>query len=124
MGHTALAAHGTGAAITTLGTGTHGHTHHGAITDGIMTHGTTAVGTTLGTTADTGDGTTGTATITHITADGTADGTLIIITDISIVLATSTPNPEIITVISEATDIRPGQTECSPAGRLSEAVQA
>lgn len=89
-----------------------------------MTHGTTAVGTTLGTTADTGDGTTGTATTTHITADGTADGILIIITDIFMVLDTFTPNLEIITAISEVTDIRQDLTECSPAEHHSEAVQA
>ena len=70
--HTASAAHGTGAGITTHGT--HGISPHGDITAGT-THGImgqTGAGMTLGTTEDTGDG-----TIHGITADtGEADGTM------------------------------------------------
>ena len=73
MAHTASAAHGTGAGITTHGI--HGTSRHGDTTDGT-THGTTeptGAGMTHGTTADTGaDG------MIHGTteASGEADGTI------------------------------------------------
>ena len=73
MVHTASAAHGTGAGITTHGI--HGASPLGDTTDG-MTHGTivrAGAGTTLGTTADTGAA----GMIHGITADtGEADGTI------------------------------------------------
>ena len=74
--HTASAAHGTGAVITTHGTathgiGTHGHTVLGDITDGMIL-GITAVSMTHGITADITEAIT--VTCIHTTMDGTADG--------------------------------------------------
>lgn len=95
--HTASAVHGTGAG-TTARTGAHGDTAHGDTTGG-MTRSTSEVGMTRGTmeditilgTEDTGDITThgimatdAILTITTITiADGTADGILTMVRDIS-----------------------------------------
>ena len=91
---TASEVHGTGAVITTHGTGTHGPILRGAITDG-MTQSISEDGTTLGTMeaimtlgimAD-GAGTAGMAGMTtHITADGTEAG-ILTTTDISMVMA-------------------------------------
>ena len=90
---------GTGAVISTLGTGTHGHITHGDTAAGTITED----GTTHGITTDIGDSMTlgimedGTATITiHTIADGTADGTLITTTDISMDLTTDIITQEVL----------------------------
>lgn len=127
MVHTASAAHGTGAGITTHGI--HGASPLGDTTDG-MTHGIIAlagVGMTLGTTADTGaDG------MIHGTteASGEADGTIpdIILTTVG---TTHTGATTITTTVRDISliiirmcgtdrDIRQARTDSSPAHPHSE----
>ena len=132
---TASAAHGTGAVITTHGTGTHGdgapgHIPLGAITDG-MTRSMSEDGTTRGTTADsmilgiTEAGAHGTAgTTTHTTAVGTADGTPTTITDISTdrdtYITTGLADPHLSISRSEARDIRQDPRESLQEAHRSE----
>lgn len=131
MAHTASAAHGTGAGITTHGI--HGTSRHGDTTDGT-THGTTeptGAGMTLGTTADTGaDG------MIHGTteASGEADGT---IPDIihTMVGTTHTGATTITTTVRDISliiirmcgtdqEIRLARTDSSPAHPHSEVASA
>ena len=127
MVHTASAAHGTGAGITTHGI--HGALLLGDTTDG-MTHGIIALagaGTTLGTTADTGA-----AGTTHgITeASGEADGTIpdIIRTTVGTIhtgdTTITTMVRDIILIIIRMCgtdrDIRQARTDSSPAHPHSE----
>lgn len=127
MVHTASAAHGTGAGITTHGI--HGALLLGDTTDG-MTHGIIALagaGTTLGTTADTGA-----AGTTHgITeASGEADGTIpdIIRTTVGTIhtgdTTITTMVRDIILIIIRMygtdRDIRQARTDSSPAHPHSE----
>ena len=127
MVHTASAAHGIGAGITTHGI--HGTSRHGDTTDG-MTHGIIAlagVGMTLGTTADTGaDG------MIHGTteASGEADGTIqdIIRTTVGTIhtgdTTITTMVRDIILIIIRMygtdRDIRLARTDSSPAHPHSE----
>ena len=127
MVHTASAAHGIGAGITTHGI--HGTSRHGDTTDG-MTHGIIAlagVGMTLGTTADTGaDG------MIHGTteASGEADGTIqdIIRTTVGTIhtgdTTITTMVRDIILIIIRMCgtdrDIRQARTDSSPAHPHSE----
>lgn len=127
MVHTASAAHGTGAGITTHGI--HGASPLGDTTDGMI-HGIIAlagVGMTLGTTADTGaDG------MIHGTteASGEADGTIpdIILTTVG---TTHTGATTITTTVRDISliiirmcgtdrDIRQARTDSSPAHPHSE----
>ena len=127
MVHTASAAHGTGAGITTHGI--HGTSRHGDTTDGMI-HGIIAlagVGMTLGTTADTGaDG------MIHGTteASGEADGTIpdIIRTTVGTIhtgaTIITTMARDIILIIIRMCgtdrDIRQARTDSSPAHPHSE----
>lgn len=127
MVHTASAAHGIGAGITTHGI--HGASPLGDTTDG-MTHGIIAlagVGMTLGTTADTGeDG------MIHGTteASGEADGTIpdIIHTMVGTIhtgattITTTVRDISLIIIRMCGTDqeIRPARTDSSPAHPHSE----
>ena len=127
MVHTASAAHGTGAGITTHGI--HGASPLGDTTDGMI-HGIIAlagVGMTLGTTADTGvDG------MTHGTteASGEADGTIpdIIRTMVGTIHTGATTITTMVRDISliiirmcgTDRDIRQARTDSSPAHPHSE----
>lgn len=124
--HTASEVHGTGAVISTHGTGTPGHTVHGdtaagTITTAGMTHGITSDtgdSTTHGTTRD---GTTGMdTTIIHIIADGTEDGTHTIITATSTDTDMDMTTSEVLHTapILKDKDIRPARTGFSPAADL------